>query len=135
MIFSSYFYFHDFIGRIHFMGFFISSNLIFFSMHSLGIFGFPRRIFDYPILFFKFNWLNTFGLVGVVLSILFFVAGFVVLVWTLITTVIIVIIKIRKNESRRTNMRIELTFFLSYLFLLLVYMDWEHSIWCSNELF
>ena len=56
MIFSSYLYFHEFIGRIHFMGFFISSNLIFFSMHSLGIFGSPRRISDYPILFF--NWFS-----------------------------------------------------------------------------
>ena len=83
MIFSSYFYFHDFIGRIHFMGFFISSNLIFFSMHSLGIFGFPRRIFDYPILFFKFSWLNTFGLVGVVLAIIFFVVGLILSrIWT-----------------------------------------------------
>ena len=52
---SSYFYYNDFIGRIHFSLFFISSNLIFFSMHSQGILGFPRRIFDYPILYFKFN--------------------------------------------------------------------------------
>jgi heme/copper-type cytochrome/quinol oxidase subunit 1 len=75
MIFSSYFCLNDFLGRIHFMAFFISSNLIFFSMHSLGIFGFPRRIFDYPVLFLRFNWLNSFGLVGVVLSMFFFLSS------------------------------------------------------------
>lgn len=77
IIFASYFYFNDFLGRIHFMAFFISSNLIFFSMHSLGIFGFPRRIFDYPVLFFRFHWLNSFGLVGVVLSQFFFISAFI----------------------------------------------------------
>jgi len=76
MILSSYFCFHDLIGRIHFMWFFISPNPIFFSMHSLGIFGFPRRIYDYPILFFKFHWFNTFGLIGVVLPVFLFVVGF-----------------------------------------------------------
>jgi len=45
----------DFLGRIHFMAFFVSSNLIFFSMHSLGLFGFPRRIFDYFIVYFRFH--------------------------------------------------------------------------------
>ena len=75
MIFSSYLLFNDFLGRIHFISFFISSNLIFFSMHSLGIFGFPRRIFDYPVLFFRFHWLNSFGLVGVVLSMFLFLSS------------------------------------------------------------
>ena len=75
IIFSLYIYFYDFIGRIHFIGFFISSNLIFLSMHSLGIFGFSRRIFDYAVVFIKFNWLNSFGLVGVVLSMFIFIIG------------------------------------------------------------
>lgn len=55
MIFSSYFCSNDFLGRIHSMGFSISTNPIFFSMHSLGIFGFPRRISDYPVLFSRFH--------------------------------------------------------------------------------
>ena len=52
---SSYYYYNDFIGRLHFFISFISSNVIFFSMHSQGILGFPRRIFDYGISYFKFN--------------------------------------------------------------------------------
>jgi cytochrome c oxidase subunit 1 len=55
IFFSSYLWFNEFLARIHFSFFFISSNLIFFSMHSLGIFGFPRRIFDYSIIFFRFH--------------------------------------------------------------------------------
>jgi heme/copper-type cytochrome/quinol oxidase subunit 1 len=65
IFFSSYFYFYDILGRIHFCFFFISSNLIFFSLHSLGILSFPRRIFDYPLLFFRFLWSNSFGLIGI----------------------------------------------------------------------
>jgi len=78
MIFSSYFIVNDFLGRGHFIMFFISSNLIFFSMHSLGIFGFPRRIFDYPVLFFRFHWLNSFGLVGVIFSLFFFISSLLI---------------------------------------------------------
>ena len=50
-----YYYYNDFIGRLHFFISFISSNVIFFSMHSQGILGFPRRIFDYGIVYFRFN--------------------------------------------------------------------------------
>lgn len=72
----SSFGFNDFIGRLAFISFFISSNLLFFPMHSLGIFGFPRRVFDYPILFYRFNWLSSLSLVGVGLSLLLFLLSF-----------------------------------------------------------
>jgi len=45
----------DYLGRIHSSSFFMSSNSIFFTMHSLGIIGFPRRIYDYSMIFFKFQ--------------------------------------------------------------------------------
>ncbi|MCP4265959.1 MAG: hypothetical protein GY777_10355 [Candidatus Brocadiaceae bacterium] len=54
MFFSSI-SFSDYLGRTHFICFFISSNLIFFTMHSLGIIGFPRRIYDYSLIYFKFQ--------------------------------------------------------------------------------
>ena len=76
IFFSSYLWFNEFLGRIHFSLFFISSNVIFFNMHSLGIFGFPRRIFDYPVMFFRYHWLNSFGTVGVLLSLLCFILSF-----------------------------------------------------------
>jgi heme/copper-type cytochrome/quinol oxidase subunit 1 len=56
---------------------FISSNVIFFSMHSQGILGFPRRIFDYGIIYFKFNRFNSFGLIGISLSIHLFIGSFI----------------------------------------------------------
>jgi len=74
IIFSSYYWFYDFLGRIHSMGFSVSSNLIFFSMHSLGLYGFPRRIFDYYIIFVRFHRLNALGLVGIIVSLLSFIS-------------------------------------------------------------
>ena len=53
--FTSYLLINELLARIHFSFLFISSNLIFFSMHSLGIIGFPRRIFDYSIIFFRYH--------------------------------------------------------------------------------
>ena len=50
--------FSDYLGRIHSSSFFISTNSIFFTMHSLGIIGFPRRIYDYSMIFFKFRRYN-----------------------------------------------------------------------------
>ena len=73
--FSSYFSFNDFLGRIHSPPSSISSNPIFFSMHSPGIFGSPRRTFDYPVIFFRYHRINSFGTVGVVLSILRFIVS------------------------------------------------------------
>jgi heme/copper-type cytochrome/quinol oxidase subunit 1 len=47
-------------------------------MHSLGIFGFPRRIFDYSIIFFRFHWFNSFGIIGILLSFLFFILSLII---------------------------------------------------------
>jgi cytochrome c oxidase subunit 1 len=47
--------FVEFLGRVAFIVFFISSNLVFFNMHSLGLLGFPRRIFDYRVSFIRFH--------------------------------------------------------------------------------
>ena len=53
--FSSYFYVNEFLSILHFNIFFLSSNLIFLSMHSLGLMGLPRRVFDYHIIYFRFH--------------------------------------------------------------------------------
>ena len=60
--------FPDSLGRIHFGSSFISSNSISFTMHSLGIIGFPRRIYDYSLLFWTFHRFNPFGIIGIYLS-------------------------------------------------------------------
>lgn len=68
LVFFSSIYYIDYLGRIHFGSSFISSNSIFFTMHSLGIIGFPRRIYDYSMLYFKFHWFNSFGIIGIYFS-------------------------------------------------------------------
>ena len=60
----------DYLGRIQFGWFFISTNLISLSMHTLGIIGFPRRIYDYGLLFFRFQWINSLGLIGIYLGLM-----------------------------------------------------------------
>jgi cytochrome c oxidase subunit 1 len=65
--------YNELLGRLHYTFFFISSNLIFLSMHVLGIYSFPRRIFDYPIIYTRYHWFNSFGLIGIFISLLFFI--------------------------------------------------------------
>ena len=73
--------FSDYLGRIHSSSFFISTNSISFTMHSLGIIGFPRRIYDYSMIFFKFQWFNSLGLIGIYLSIIILLFTFYPLFW------------------------------------------------------
>jgi hypothetical protein len=47
-------------------------------MHVLGTDGMPRRCFDYQIIFYKFHWINTFGLIGLLFSSLLFVLSIVI---------------------------------------------------------
>ena len=73
---------NEFLGIIHFVTLFCSSNIIFLSMHAIGLIGFPRRIFDYPIVYFRFLWLQSFGVLGISLSLILFmfIVSFVILV-------------------------------------------------------
>jgi cytochrome c oxidase subunit 1 len=70
--FSSYPYINELIGRWNLFFFSFSSNLISFSMHSLGLMGFPRRIFDYPVVFFRFNRVQSFAWSGISISLFLF---------------------------------------------------------------
>ena len=62
----------EFIGRLHFNMLFISTNLIFLPMHSLGLNGFPRRVFDWAITFSRYQWTSTIGIIGIITSIGYF---------------------------------------------------------------
>ena len=62
----------DSISRWFFLSFFISSNIILFLMHAIGILGHSRRIFDYPILFMHFHHYQSIGIGGIVLAIISF---------------------------------------------------------------
>jgi cytochrome c oxidase subunit I len=56
-------------GIVHFWTFFIGVNVTFFPMHFLGLWGMPRRMFDYADTFQDINRLASFGAMLSVLSV------------------------------------------------------------------
>ena len=58
---------NEFLGIIHPLPVFISPNMISFAMHTPGIIGLPRRIFDYATVYVRFHWLQSFGIIGIAL--------------------------------------------------------------------
>ena len=51
----------ELLGQLHFWGFFIGVNVLFFPMHFLGRQGMPRRYPDYPDAFGYWNHIATIG--------------------------------------------------------------------------
>jgi cytochrome c oxidase subunit 1 len=61
------------IGRTHFWLFFYGVNITFFPMHFLGIAGMPRRISDYPDIYWGWNSISSFGSMLSVIATVFFI--------------------------------------------------------------
>lgn len=59
-------------GRKHFIMFFIGVNLTFFPMHFLGLAGMPRRIPDYPEVFWGWNAVASAGSFISMASVIYF---------------------------------------------------------------
>jgi heme/copper-type cytochrome/quinol oxidase subunit 1 len=75
------------LGRWHFYTTMIGLNIVFFTMHWIGLMGMPRRYYDYeelltraPLLW-DLNWLATVGAFLLGFSQLFFIAN---VIWTFV---------------------------------------------------
>ncbi|WP_126176418.1 cytochrome c oxidase subunit I [Tsuneonella rigui] len=62
----------ELLAHLHFWGFFIGVNVIFFPQHFLGLNGMPRRYPDYALAFEHWNHVSTIGYMIMAGSMIFF---------------------------------------------------------------
>lgn len=67
-------FYNEALGKLHFWTTFVGVNLTFFPMHFLGLAGMPRRIPDYPDVYWKWNIIATLGSTFSVVAVVIFFA-------------------------------------------------------------
>ena len=71
------FWYYEKLAFIHFILFFIATNLTFFPMHFLGLAGMPRRIPDYPDAFAGWNFIISLAAIFNFFNTIFFIISMI----------------------------------------------------------
>ena len=71
--------YHEALGKVHFVLAFIGTVMVFFTQHVLGLFGMPRRVFDYPPIpeWIVMNQIITIGAMLIGISMTIFLANMI----------------------------------------------------------